>query len=372
MRLISLDVLRGITIAFMIAVNTPGDWEHSFWAMKHADWNGFTPTDLVFPAFLFMVGISIVFSFESRLKHGETRISIFLHTLRRAIILFLLGLVVNGFPFFHLATLRIYGVLQRIAVCFLCAGALYLWNRHVSSKVAILTALLLGYWILLRWVIVPGFGLPGRDIPLLDKDANLVAWLDRLIMPAQRLLGGTRDPEGLLSDLPALGTTLLGMLTGIWLRRERTLHQKIVGILAGGVSLVVMGQIWNHWFPINKNMWTSSYVLYAAGWTLLALALCFWAVEIKGWKRGWTGPWLVFGMNAIIAYVFSELLASTLDAIDIHLGGGRLSLHRFLFLKVFAPIGSLSIASLLYSTCFVLICAIPVTILYRRKIFIKI
>jgi predicted acyltransferase len=370
-RLIALDVLRGITIAFMIMVNNNGDGAHAYWAMKHAAWNGFTPTDLVFPTFLFLVGTSIVFSFESRLSKGVSRTSLFLHTLRRAAVLFLFGLVVNGFPFFHLSTLRIYGVLQRIAICFLCASVLYLWDRRAASKVAIVIACLLGYWILMRWVPVPGFGVPGRDVPLLDKDANLVAWLDRHIFPG-RLYEGTRDPEGLLSDLPAMGTILLGVLTGIWLRSTRALQQKFQGMLGAAFSFLVIAAIWNHWFPINKKMWTSSYVLFAAGWTLLAFAICYWAVEIKGWKRGWTGLPLVFGMNAITAYIFSELLASVLYTVRVPSGAVPMDLQRFLFTKIFAPIGNLAFASLLYSIAFALFCAIPVAILYRKKIFLKI
>ncbi len=370
-RLISLDVLRGITIAFMIMVNNNGDGSHAYWAMEHAAWNGFTPTDLVFPTFLFLVGCSIVFSFESRLARGTSRSSLLLHTVRRAAILFFLGLVVNGFPTFPLHTLRIYGVLQRIAICFLCAGALYLWDRRATSKVVILVAALLGYWILMRWVPVPGYGLPGRDIPFLDKDANLVAWLDRHIFPG-RLYEGTRDPEGLLSNLPAMGTILLGVLTGMWLRTSRTLQQKCLGLFTASVTLLVLGGVWNFWFPINKKLWTSSYVLFAAGWSLLALALCYWAVEVKGWKRNWTGFWLIFGMNAITAYVFSELFSAVLSTIRVHFQGRVVDLQRYIFLNWFAPIGNLSFASLLYSIAFLLVCAIPVAILYKKKIYLKI
>jgi predicted acyltransferase len=295
-----------------------------------------------------------------------------MHTLRRAVILFLLGLVVNGFPFFHLATLRIYGVLQRIAFCFLFASLLYLWDRRASSKVVIVLVCLVGYWILMRWVPVPGFGVPGRDVPLLDKDANLVAWLDRHIFPG-RLYEGTRDPEGLLSNLPSMGTILLGMLAGIWLRTSRTLQQKFYGLFAAAVGFLILGAIWNQWFPINKKLWTSSYVLFAAGWTLLAMAICYWLVEIKGWKRGWTGLWLVFGMNAITAYVISELLASTLDSIAVPSGAHwHVALQPLIYHNVFAPVGNPAFASLLYSVAYMLVCAIPVALLYRKKIFIKI
>jgi predicted acyltransferase len=359
-RLVSLDVLRGITVAFMILVNNNGDGERAYWALKHAVWNGFTPTDLVFPSFLFLMGTSIVLAFDAQLRRGAEKSTLILHTLRRAVILFLFGLVVNGFPLFNLHTLRIYGVLQRIAICYLVCSLLYLWDRRAASKVVLLVVALLGYWILMRWVPVPGFGLPGRDVPLLDLNGNLVAWMDRHLLPG-RLYEGVRDPEGFLSTLPALGTTLLGMLTGMWLRTERALKQKAIGLLAAGLVSIALGLLWNHWFPINKKLWTSSYVLFAAGWTLLGFALCYWAVEIKGWKRGWTYFWLVFGTNAIASYMLSELLASTL---------GALGLKDRLYHNVFAPTAAFT--SLLYSICFVLVCWVPMALLYRKRIFIKI
>lgn len=366
-RLISLDVLRGITIAFMILVNNGN--EHSYWPLKHIDWNGWTPTDLVFPTFLFVAGMSLVFSFESRLAKGVSTASLFMHALRRSVILLLLGLVVNGFPYFHLSTLRIYGVLQRFAVCLLIASALHLWNRGAKSKIVVLIVSLVAYWIIMRWIPVPGYGLPTRDIPFLDKDANWVAYLDRHIFPG-RLYEGTRDPEGLLSDLPALGTALLGMLTAMWLRTEKTIRTKCVGLFVAAIAGLLLGKIWGHWFPINKKLWTSSYVLFAAGWSLLGLAVCYWAIEIRQWKRGWTFPWIVFGSNAIAAYVFSELLAPTLWAFKF--GAEHRSIGQIVYANVFALIPDLAFGALLYSLAFVAVCFLPVLVLYRKKIFIKI
>jgi predicted acyltransferase len=366
-RLVSLDVLRGITIAFMILVNNNGDGEHAYWALKHAQWNGFTPTDLVFPTFLFLMGTSIVFSTESRLARGSSKSSLVTHTLYRSVVLFVLGLIVNGFPSFPLGSLRIYGVLPRFAICYLICGLLYLASRRVNDKVLLILLALIGYWVLMRWIPVPGYGLPGRDIPLLDKDANLVAYLDRHIFPG-RLYEGTRDPEGLLSTLPALATVLAGMLTGTWLRSARSLQQKAVGLLIAGVMGLLLGGVWNHWFPINKKLWTSSYVLFAAGWTLLLLAFCFWAIEIRKWQRG-LSFWLVFGMNAITAYVFSELLQSALYAVRMP---DQTSLQRSLYLKLVPIFPSPPISSLVYSLCFVFVCWVPVYVLYRKKIFIKI
>ncbi|TCK74114.1 acyltransferase family protein [Acidipila rosea] len=366
-RLLSLDVLRGITIAFMILVNDNGDERHAYWVLKHAAWNGWTPTDLVFPTFLFVVGISLVFSTDSRLARGAQRSTLFFHALRRAVILFLLGLVVNGSPFFHLGTLRIYGVLQRIAICYFIASALYLIDRGAKSKIVIAAAALIGYWVIMRYIPVPGYGTPTVNIPLLSHDANWVAYIDRHIFPG-RLYEGTRDPEGLLSDLPAVATTLIGVLTALWLRTARPLVTKFRGLLIAALVLLTCGRIWNIWFPINKKLWTSSYVLWAAGCSLLGLALCYWAVEIRQWKRGWTFPWLVFGSNAITAYVFSEVLASIIGSVRIH---GQ-SLSRTFYSHTFAHIPDPAFGSLLYSLTYVAVCFIPVLILYRRKIFIKV
>lgn len=371
-RLISLDVLRGITIAFMILVNNNGDERFAYWPLKHALWNGWTPTDLVFPTFLFVAGLSLVFSFESRLAKGASKTSLFLHALKRSIILFALGLVVNGFPFFHLATLRIYGVLQRFAVCLLVVSAIYLYSRgksKVATLITVLVVALVGYWIIMRWIPVPGYGLPTRDIPLLDKDANWVAYLDRHIFPG-RLYEGTRDPEGLLSDLPALGTALLGMLTGLWLRTKNSNYTKFIGLFAAAIAGLVLGKIWGHWFPINKKLWTSSYVLFAAGWSLLGLSICYWLIEIKQWRRGWTFPWVVFGSNAIAAYVFSELFPAFLY--DVHVGSNHQTLGQVIYAHAFGLVPDRAFGSLLYSLCYVAVCFIPVLILYRKKIFIKI
>jgi predicted acyltransferase len=369
-RLVSVDVLRGITIAFMILVNN-GFGDYPYAPLQHSVWNGWTPTDLVFPTFLFVVGITIVFSFESRLARGASRTTLLAHTFRRASILFLLGLFDNGFPFFPLGTWRIYGVLQRIAICFLIASALYLWDRRTATKVIAIVVALGGYWFLMRWVPVPGFGLPGRDIPLLDPNRNLVAFFDRHIFPG-RLYEGVRDPEGLLSTLPAVATTLLGMLTGMWLRSAQSRQAKAVGMLVAGVIGISLGLIWGHWFPINKKLWTSSYVLLAAGWALVALSICYWVIDVKGWKKGWTYVWIVFGMNAITAYVFSQLLEGTLSAIPVRERGHAMNVTQYIFYNVFGRLQNFQLASLAYCICFVVICFIPVLLLYRKGVFIKV
>jgi len=281
-RLLSLDVLRGLTIAFMIMVNNTGG-DGAWTEMRHADWNGFTATDLVFPTFLFVVGVSIVFSIDARLKRGDSRAKLAWRSLRRAAVLYMLGIFVNGFPHYHLDHLRFYGVLQRIAVCYLIVSLLYLWDRRVSTKVALLFCLLIGYWILVRWVPVPGAGVPGRDVSFLDKDQNIVAWLDRQLMPGHLYedppAHNLRDPEGLLSNIPAIGTALLGLLAGLWLSGRRAAKANTLGLAIGAAACLATGYFWSIWFPLNKKMWTSSYVLVAAGWSLLVFALAYWAVE---------------------------------------------------------------------------------------------
>jgi predicted acyltransferase len=370
-RLVSLDVVRGITVAFMILVNNNGSERHAYWPLKHADWNGWTPTDLVFPIFLLLVGITIVFSTQSRLAKGEAKRVLLMHAFERAAILFALGILVHGFPDYPLATLRIYGVLQRIALCYLIATMLYLWDRRVLTLASLLAACLLGYWVLMRWVPVPGFGMPGRDIAFLDKDANWVAVTDRLIFPG-RLLDQTRDPLGLISTIPAVATCLLGILTGLWLRIEKRMMVKACGMMSGAIAGLALGSFWAIWFPINKQLWTSSYVLFAAGGTLLVLAICYYTIEIRKHDGAWTYPWKAFGSNAIVTYVFSELLSTVLEIIHWASDGKTVDLKEWIFARIFAPIVNVQFGSLLYSLSFVLVCFVPAFLLYRKQIFIKV
>jgi predicted acyltransferase len=374
-RWLSLDVLRGLTIGFMILVNNNGDEQHAFWALKHAAWNGFTPTDLVFPTFLFLVGISTVFSTAARLAKGATKQSILLHTFRRAVVLFLFGLLVNSFPLFHLQTLRVYGVLQRIAICYFIIAVLYLISSSWKNKAIIAIAALVGYWAIMRFIPVPGYGVPTHDVPLLDPDGNLVAWLDRQIFSASHLYEKTRDPEGLLSTLPALATALFGMLAGLWLQTNRSIGEKARGIAIAGVSGLLLGGLWNFAFPINKKLWTSSYVLFAAGWSLLLLALAIWIVDVRGAgkpeaaRRKTFMPLLVFGTNAIAAYVFSELLPGAMSLIHLQ---PKVNLQRWIYYKILAVITNPPMASLIYSLLFVGVCWLAIYMLYRRRIFLKI
>jgi predicted acyltransferase len=378
-RWLSVDVLRGLTIGFMIMVNNNGGGSDAYWAMKHTDWNGFTPTDLVFPTFLFLVGISTVFSTQARLAKGDSRSSLLGHTFRRAVILYLLGLVVNSFPFFHLATMRFYGVLPRIAICYLIVAIFYLYSSSWKDKAIVAAACLLGYWILMRFVPVPGYGVPTHQIPLLDKDANLAAWLDRRIFSPNHLYERVRDPEGLLSTIPAVATTLIGMLTGIWLRSTRSIVQKARAIAWAGCASLLGGGLWNFTFPVNKKLWTSSYVLYAGGWSLLLLALSIYLIDILPARR--SPPTsddqirkrymilLVFGTNAIAAYVLSELLPNALNLIHPQPGVAFL---RWFYLSILHIIPYAPMASMVFCILFVAVCWVPIYVMYRRHIFLKV
>lgn len=373
-RLQSLDFFRGITIAAMILVNDPGDYGATYWPLRHANWNGWTPTDLVFPFFLFIVGVAMVFSFASRLEKGQSRWQLMKHVLRRGAILFALGIFVNGFPnHFNLHSLRIEGVLQRIALCYVISSVLCLW-MGTRGRIATVFTCLVGYWIVMRYVYVPGFGVPTRDIPLLDPDRNLVAWLDRKLL-AGHLYEGTRDPEGLLSTIPSVATTLFGGLTGEWLRSKQSPSRKALWMFISGVFGILAGETFSIWFPINKKLWTSSYVLLAAGLALIFLALCYWLLDMRKARGSWTTPVMVFGTNAIAAYVLSETLASALYTWTIHLAGGRAaSVQEIIYDTVFSSSSSppSGFASLLYSISFVLVCWIPVWLLYRKRIFLKV
>lgn len=378
-RLLSLDVLRGLTVAFMIMVNNnggPGSWHF----MNHADWNGLTPTDLVFPTFLFVVGASIVFAFEARFAKGAKPKELVGHTLERAIKLIVLGIVINSFPLFKLEHMRFYGVLPRIGLCYLVVSLFYLADRRVWTKVAALAGCLLGYWALMRLVVVPGAGLPGRDIPLLDPVNNLVGWLDQRLMPYHLYEDWTthnlRDPEGLLSTLPAVGTTLLGVLAGFWLRSKRTVEQKCLGLFVAALGSLGTGYLWSIWFPLNKKMWTSSYVLVAGGYALLVLTLALWVVDKWGWGKGeskWmVAPWLVLGSNAITIYMFSELLPSALLQWHVQDGARRVDVMTWFEQHICAGlIASPGLAAFSFSLTVLAVCFVPAIWLYRKKIFIK-
>lgn len=369
-RLKSLDILRGVTVAAMILVNTSGDGAHTYPILAHSRWNGCTMADVVFPCFLFMVGVSSVFSLSGRLRRGSPRSIIVRQALFRTAIIFALGLAINGFPTFPWHTLRIFGVLQRIALCYFAATLLFLWTGTRTLAVT-LASILLGYWILLRWVPVPGFGMPGSAIPFLDPHANLPAWLDRHLLPAAHLYHQSfYDPEGLFSTVPALASTLLGTLTGVWIRRKQPGAITARGLLLTGLLCVAGGLLWSHWFPLNKRLWTSSFVLWTGGISLLALCFFFWLVDLHKRATRLIYPAIVFGTNALAAYVFSEFLASLLGT--LRFPGSTMSVQRWLYHPLAAAIPNPRVAALSYAILFVGVCFVPVQVLHRKHIFLKV
>ena len=347
-------------MAAMVIVNNPGDWGTVYAPLLHAEWHGWTPTDLIFPFFLFIVGVSITLSRKSA-SWGSI--------LRRSAIIFALGLFLAGFPRFDVSTWRIPGVLVRIAICYLFAAAAYKvivtqssnpaptqWIRPAAVLTTLALALCVVYWLIMTFVPPPG-GVAGD----LSPEGNVGAWLDRTLMPGH-LWKPRWDPEGLLSTIPAIATALLGIVAGLWLGAPETPQRKATGLVMAGIAGIVGGYLWNAVFPINKSLWTSSYVLFTAGAAALLLALCYWVIDVQGW-RGWTKPFVILGSNAITLYVVSGLLAETL---------GLHGLGHSLYTTVFVPIASPKNASLLYAFANLAVLFALLSWMYRRRIFLKV
>jgi predicted acyltransferase len=367
-RMASLDVFRGITIAGMILVNNPGDWGAIYSPLEHAGWSGWTPTDLVFPSFLFIVGVSITLALSRRAEAAGSRRDLYVKIIRRAVIIFALGLFLGGFPHYDLSTIRIPGVLQRIAVCYLVASVIFL-NTDWRRQAYIAAGLLVGYWALMTLVPVPGFG-PGN---LGSKEGNLAAYVDRAVFGGHVWRQAkVYDPEGILSTLPAIATTLIGVLTGHLLRSRRPPLEKVSAMFVAGVAGIVVGWVWNYWFPVNKALWTSSYVLFAGGMALQLLAVCYWLIDIKGYKR-WSLPFRVFGTNALAVYFLAELTANLISIIEFtRADGSRAALQTIVYDNLFASWASPVNASLAFAVCTVLVWLGVMSLLYRRRIFIKV
>ena len=367
-RLLSLDVFRGITIATMVLVNNPGTWSNIYWPLEHAEWNGWTPTDLVFPFFLFIVGVAIPLGLGKRIERGDPFKKLFLKILFRTLIIFALGEFLAGFPFFHLATMRIPGVLQRIAVCYFFASILYIKTKP-RTQALVGVGLLIVYCILMKYVPVPGYG--SGD---LSKVGSLASYIDRSVFGAHVWRQAVvYDPEGLLSTMGALVTTILGIFTGNLLRcQTRTPIEKVAHMFIGGAVCVMIGWAWNPWFPINKALWTSSYVLFTGGLALQLLALCYWLIDIKGY-RAWAKPFIIFGVNAIALFVGTALMARLMELIKFPAPDGKqITLHGWIFDHLFLSWASPINASLAFAIVFVLFWLGLMWILYRRKIIIKI
>jgi predicted acyltransferase len=371
-RLLCLDIFRGLAVAGMILVDNPGSDDLAYGPIKHADWNGWTSADFIFPSFLFLVGVSMVFSFAARLQRGESRKQILFHAFQRSLILIAIGLFVNVSPVIgvDLHAWRFEGVTQRIALCYFAAAILVLWSSRRRTVLA-MCACLLGYWALLRFFPVPGLGRPGHGIPFMDPDRNLVAWLDRKLFMGH-LYNGTRDPEGILSTIPAIATTLIGVLTGHWLRSERSPATKAFRMLGAGILGLVAGEVWNLWFPINKNLWTSSFVLFTGGFALAFLAFLYWMLEIRKWRGAWTMPVLVFGMNAIAGFVADSFVYGPGYTFTAKSPSGSVSWHDAAQARLVSLGASAANASLIYSLAAVLFCWILLWFLWRKRIFLKV
>src|ERR1051325_8902894 len=366
-RLISLDVFRGITIAGMTLVNNPGTWSAIYWPLEHAEWDGWTPTDLVFPFFLFIVGVAITFSLGRRVEEDAPKGPLYVKALKRALIIFALGFFLNLYPYFDFATVRIPGVLQRIAVCYLITAVIFL-STTVRTQAIIAVALLLIYWIAMTEIAAPGYA--AGD---LTKEGSLASYIDRIVF-GQHVWRQAKvyDPEGILSTVPAISTTLFGVLTGHWLRTERTQFEKAAGLFFAGAVCVGVGWSWNSFFPINKALWTSSYVVFATGLGLQLLALCYWLVDIKGYRR-WAWPLIVFGVNAIALYVGSGLMVDTMELIKVPTAiGGTTSLQSWIFRHFFLSWATTINASLAYAIAFILFWLFLMWLLYRKKIFLRV
>ncbi|MCH7530918.1 MAG: DUF5009 domain-containing protein [Gemmatimonadetes bacterium] len=363
-RLVSLDAFRGLTIAGMILVNNPGSWAYVYPPLAHAEWHGWTPTDLIFPYFLFIVGVAIPLSFRRRLAEGVPRTVLLRHVARRSLLLIAIGLLMRAVPSFDFTEMRWAGVLQRIGLVYLAAAGLYLWLKPSGRWVAT-GGLLLLYWGLMALVPVPGYG--AGD---LSADGNLAAYLDRMLMGGH-LWQESWDPEGLLSTMPAVVTSLLGIFTGEWLLRDQKGLVQTRGMLVAGAGFVALGLVWDLVFPINKNLWTSSYVLFTAGTALLLFGIMYWAIDVKRWRGWWLVPLVVYGMNSIAVYVASGMVTKMMVRVRVG-GDGGTSLYAWIYENVFRSWAGDYNGSLSFAVSYVILWLALMWILHRRRIYIKI
>jgi len=370
-RLESLDAFRGLTMAGMVIVNNPGDWGHIYWPLEHAKWDGCTPTDLIFPFFLFIVGVSLTISRGT--MGNPWRI------LKRAFVIWGLGFLLAFWPRFNLATVRIPGVLARIAVCYLVAAFVYRWTapggtvadstRYVHGRRLGLLAILLtvAYWLVMTFVPAPG-GVAGDLTP----SGNIGAWLDRTLLSGHLWSQSkTWDPEGILSTVPALATTLIGAVAGLWIGSSAARLDKAIKLGLGGVLSMAAGLVWSIWFPLNKALWTSSYVWFTAGAAALLLAVCMATIDVYGWRR-WSKPFVVLGLNAIALFVLSGYLAKQMGLIRwVGANGAKTSLSEFVYHSYFVPLANPYNASLLYAFANLLVLYGVLVVMHKRGIYLK-
>ena len=396
-RLLSLDVFRGMTVAGMLLVNDPGSWASIYPPLEHAAWNGWTPTDMVFPFFLFIAGITTHLSLSARRARGDDERAIRNQIIRRGVLIFLFGFLVNGFPYFtwgdvtgiadptfleritdRLLHWRIMGVLQRIGVAYMLAGLLTL-RTTLRQQVTIIAGLLLGYWAVMTVLPVPGEGTIGAlmlDFPT----RTMAAWTDRLLLDWSRWgLGNhlwvssrTWDPEGILSTVPAIGTAMLGNLAGQWIAQRRPLSERLAGLFSAGALAMAVGSMWHWVFPINKSLWTSSYVLFSAGLAAVSLATVMWVVDFQKVRR-WTKFFVVYGLNPMAAFVGSGILARCIYSIfKVTKDGKSIALQSWIHETFFASWLSPINASLAFAVTFVLFWYGILYLMYKRNIIFKV
>ena len=365
MRLYSLDVFRGITVAAMILVNNPGSWDSVYPPLLHAHWHGCTPTDLIFPFFLFIVGVSIHFAYQPKLSEGLTKKNL-LKIIRRVLIIFLLGMMLALVPKINFSTVRIPGVLQRISVVFLFCSLIY-FKTNWLAQIRLALVLLVGYFVLMTMVPVPEIGAAN-----LEPETNLGAWLDRILLNGHLWAQSkTWDPEGVLSTVPAIATGIIGMLTGQLFSKISEPVEKVTWLFFVGALLIVCGLAWGLVFPINKALWTSSYVLYTAGIAMQFLAACYWLIDVQGIKK-WSTPFIYYGTNAIFVFVASGLLAKILLRIKVGEGENAISLWSVIYQNVYASWLSPKSASLGFAITLILFFLLILWQMYKRKVFVKV
>jgi predicted acyltransferase len=374
-RLLSLDVFRGATVAAMILVNNPGSWSNIYPPLAHASWHGCTPTDLIFPFFLFIVGVSIAYAMGSKKLDPTTHKSTLIKASKRALTLFGLGLFLSLFPNVFtnpieaFSTVRIPGVLQRIGVVFIISALIFLKNSE-KNILKILVGLLVAYWAMMTFIPVPGVGYAN-----LEKETNLGAWFDRLVLTEAHLWKSAKtwDPEGILSTIPAISSCLFGVLVGVYLRRKDiTDSVKVSWLFSIGILALLAGLVWDLQFPINKSLWTSSFVLYTGGWATILLSLTYWLIDINGYKK-FTKPFVVYGVNAITVFFLSGLMPRIMSMIKVEMPDGKVVgsqtwLYDTFIVPYFSPLN----ASLVYAVLFILFWYVILWIMYKRNIIIKV
>jgi predicted acyltransferase len=367
-RLASLDAFRGFTIAGMILVNNPGSWTQAYPQLLHAHWNGWTPTDWIFPFFIYIGGVSMTYSMAHRVARGDSKADLFKQVAKRAVIIFLLGLLLNLIPKFNFGTVRIPGVLQRIAICYAISAAIML-NFSARAQAVWTASLLVFYCAVMYLVPVPGLG-----AGFMEPGKNLAAYIDSLFLSGHMWIQSkTWDPEGILSTIPAIATALFGSLTGYLLKTEKSREEKTAWLLFAGFACLLLGGAWDWGMPINKSLWTSSYSVFMAGWGLLFLGAFYWMMDVQGWQR-WAKFFTIYGMNALATYVLSILLMKVLLFWTVTQPDGKeLAMKNVIYNVAFAPFFASSFnSSLAFAIVYNLIIFAVAWVLWKRKIFIKI